>query len=112
MAGPRSCGSALLISCRSKPLAPCPGRCSARLLRIAEHAARNPNSALPAAPRLKAGSRLLRRWRGEVHEVTVLGEGIAYRGTTYGTLSEIARVVTGTRWSGPAFFGLTKGRSQ
>jgi hypothetical protein len=79
-----------------------------RLLRIAEHTARNPKPALAAAPRLKAGTRMFRRWRGEVHEVTVLGQGFEYRGSTYGTLSEIARAVTGTRWSGPAFFGLTK----
>jgi hypothetical protein len=81
-----------------------------RLLRIAEHTTRNPKPTLPAAPRLKAGTRLLRRWRGEVHEVTVLAQGFKYHGSTYGNLSEIARMVTGTRWSGPAFFGLTKGR--
>ncbi len=79
-----------------------------RLLRIAEHATSKSSAALPAVPRLKPGTRVLRRWGGDVHEVTVLGQGFAYRGTSYGSLSEIARAITGSRWSGPAFFGLRK----
>src|SRR4029450_452033 len=70
-----------------------------QLLRIAEHT--GPRTALPAAPRLTTGTTLRRRWGGEVHEVTVLEQGFEYRRTTYGNLSEIARAVTGTRWSGP-----------
>jgi hypothetical protein len=56
--------------------------------------------------RIKPGSRLLRRWRGEMHEVFVAELGYEYRGTNYRSLSEIARKITDTRWSGPAFFGL------
>jgi hypothetical protein len=41
--------------------------------------------------------------------VTVLEEGFEYRDKRYESLSEIARLVTGTRWSGPAFFGLKSG---
>lgn len=58
------------------------------------------------APRIKAGTRLIRAWRGETHEVTVLEPGFAYQGRRYASLSEIARKITGTRWSGPRFFGL------
>ncbi len=54
----------------------------------------------------KAGTRLVRSWKGELHQVTVTEHDFEYRGTRYATLSVIAREITGTRWSGPAFFGL------
>src|SRR5574341_1007539 len=59
-----------------------------------------------AAPPVKPGTRLIREWRGQTHVVSVLDQGAEYRGKRYGSLSEIARAITGTRWSGPAFFGL------
>lgn len=61
-----------------------------------------------ARPVLKVGTRLLRQWRGETHEVFVTDSGYEYRKTLYQSLSEIARKITGTRWSGPAFFGTKK----
>jgi hypothetical protein len=63
---------------------------------------------LPAHARLHPGARLLREWNGATHEVTVLEEGYRYRDRTYRSLSAIARAITGTRWSGPAFFGLNR----
>jgi hypothetical protein len=60
---------------------------------------------------IKPGTRLQRQWHGETHEVGVAESGYEYRGTTYRSLSEIARKITGTRWSGPAFFGLNGARS-
>ncbi len=62
----------------------------------------------PAAPPPRAGTRLIREWRGEVHRVDVLERGFDYRGESYASLSRIAREITGTRWSGPLFFGLRK----
>jgi len=62
-------------------------------------------------PRIKSGTRLIRQWRGETHEVGVAESGYEYHGTTYHSLSEIARKITGTRWSGPAFFGLNGAKS-
>ena len=56
----------------------------------------------------KAGTRILRRWGGQVHEVTVIERGYEYRGQVYRSLSQIAREITGVRWNGPAFFGLRK----
>ena len=53
-----------------------------------------------------SGTVLRRTWHGDLYEVMVLDKGFAFDGETYGSLSEIARVVTGTRWSSPAFFGL------
>ena len=55
----------------------------------------------------RAGTRLVREWQGRV-EVVEVGEDqvIRWDGRTWGSLSEVARAITGTRWSGPAFFGL------
>ncbi len=61
----------------------------------------------PQAPSLKPGSRLIRAWRGETHEVTVSPDGrFAWQGRRYCSLSNIASSITGTRRNGPAFFGL------
>ena len=61
---------------------------------------------LITAPR--PGTRLVREWHGETHVVTVLDRGFEYNGAPYRSLSQIARTITGTRWSGPLFFGLRK----
>ncbi len=59
---------------------------------------------------LPDGTTLVRSWRGRKHEVQVLCDGkrFKYRDTEYTSLSEIAREITGARWSGPRFFGLKK----
>jgi predicted site-specific integrase-resolvase len=59
-----------------------------------------------SARRMKPGAILQREWKGAVHAVTVLGDQFVYDGKSYSSLSEIARLITGTRWSGPRFFGL------
>ena len=54
----------------------------------------------------RAGTRLVREWHGKVHVVSVTEDGRYLWGEQEcGSLSEIARTITGTRWSGPAFFG-------
>jgi hypothetical protein len=53
-----------------------------------------------------AGTRLIRQWQGVEHCVTVLDDGFEYQGAKYRSLSAIARAITGTRWNGPAYFGL------
>ena len=55
---------------------------------------------------LIAGTLLTREWAGHVQHVMVLADGFAWNGRTFGSLSEVARAITGTRWSGPTFFGL------
>jgi hypothetical protein len=56
--------------------------------------------------RVNAGTRLVREWRGKVHMVTVSDDGrYRWHEQDWNSLSEIAREITGTRWSGPAFFG-------
>ena len=78
-----------------------------RLLeRIAEDArARRPIKVSPAR-KLQSGAILIREWGGTKHQVTVLESGVVFRGKRYRSLSEVARVITGSRWSGPLFFGL------
>ncbi|CAK0755583.1 hypothetical protein WCLP8_2650002 [uncultured Gammaproteobacteria bacterium] len=53
-----------------------------------------------------AGTRLIREWQGTDHAVTVLEDGFEYLGRPYKSLSAVANAITGTRWSGPLFFGL------
>lgn len=65
-----------------------------------------PTGSLPGHVRLHPGARLLREWNGVTHDVTVTESGFVYQDCTYKSLSAIARAITGTRWSGPAFFGL------
>lgn len=55
---------------------------------------------------LRPGTRLLRQWNNHVHLVSVENSGYEYRGARYQSLSQIARLITGTRWSGPLFFGI------
>lgn len=75
-----------------------------------EQAASRPVTAqrrLPALPlRIKPGTRLLRTWQGRTHEVLVGKSSVTYRGQAYRSLSEVACLITGQRWSGPLFFGL------
>lgn len=55
---------------------------------------------------LRPGIVLGREWQGTMHRVLVLDEGFEYRGERFASLSQVARRITGTRWSGPLFFGL------
>ena len=59
-----------------------------------------------SAVTLSPGTRLLREWQGQTHHVTVVESGFEYEGKVWRSLSGIARSITGTPWSGPAFFGL------
>ena len=55
---------------------------------------------------LRPGGRLIRVWNGVTHVVDVAGDGFVWNGQRHGSLSSIARAITGARWSGPRFFGL------
>src|SRR5713101_7438984 len=55
---------------------------------------------------LKPGTVLVRDYQGQRHTVTVAPNGFDWQGTTYASLSAIARAITGTAWSGPRFFAL------
>ncbi len=55
---------------------------------------------------LPPGTRLVREWHGRPYTVEVLESGFLCDGQRYRSLSEVARAITGARWSGPRFFGL------
>ena len=81
------------------------GGLSARMIRALRGAARADSR--PAFSRLPGcGTRLVREWHGALHEVEVLEDGYLWRGERHRSLSAIARAITGTKWSGPRFFGL------
>jgi hypothetical protein len=60
---------------------------------------------------LKAGALLVREWNGRLERVMILQEGFAWNGQTFGSLSQIAKAMTGTNWNGHRFFGLRQGRT-
>jgi hypothetical protein len=63
-------------------------------------------------PRIKPGTRIVRQWKGRSIEVSVTESGFEFGGANYRSLSQIARKITGTRWSGPAFFGINGARQK
>jgi Protein of unknown function (DUF2924) len=68
------------------------------------------NTKKPVPPiSLKAGTRLVREWRGVTHTVLVQAQGFEWNGRRYRSLTIIAHKITGAHWSGPRFFGLRKG---
>ena len=81
-----------------------------RLCQLAKAIRDSPNTPSLQKVPIKAGTRLIRQWRDQVHVVNVEEGSYEYRCNRYDSLSEIARLITGTRWSGPLFFGL-KGRA-
>jgi hypothetical protein len=60
---------------------------------------------------LKAGALLVREWKGRLERVIVLEDGFAWNGQTLGSLSQIAKAITGTNWNGHRFFGLRQGQT-
>jgi len=61
---------------------------------------------------LKSGGRLIREWNGATHVVDVTDDGFLWKGQQHSSLSAIARTITGTRWSGPRFFGMSGAKSK
>ena len=71
---------------------------------VAVNRGRKPRTRAAAEPPASC-AKLIRSWRGEVHQVLITEEGYIYRGEHFQKLSPIAKRITGTQWSGPAFFG-------
>lgn len=66
------------------------------------------NEKAPLIVAEQPGTRLARDYAGRRHEVVVVEDGVVYNGNRYGSLSEVARIITGQRWNGPRFFGLRR----
>ena len=82
---------------------------TAKLLSTARNLLRRGKSPVPySGHSLGAGAVLVREWRGAMHRVLVLDAGFEHAGKRYRTLSEVAYAITGTKWSGPRFFGLVQ----
>ena len=60
---------------------------------------------------MKVGALLVREWKGQLERVMILEEGFAWNGQTFGSLSQIAKAMTGTTWNGHRFFGLRQGKT-
>lgn len=81
--------------------------------RLLALAGKNRNQAAVSTPVntiLHPGTQLVRSWRGKTHYVVVTEDGFLWNGTSHASLSSIAQAITGTKWSGPRFFGL-RGRN-
>ncbi len=82
-------------------------RATQRLLdQMVRAAMAKPNGRLELPRRIKAGSELVRTWKGKSYRVMVMADGFAHDGKTFASLSELASEITGTKWNGPRFFGL------
>ncbi len=73
-------------------------------------AGREPAFPYPAVQRLKPGSVIIREYDGVQHRVMVTDQGFAWNGKTFGSLSSVAKAITGTNWNGQRFFGLKEKR--
>ncbi|EKS41463.1 DUF2924 domain-containing protein [Afipia broomeae] len=67
-----------------------------------------PGAKFTVARRAQSGTVLVRDWKGKRHQVMIQEQGFSYAGRDFTNLSEIARLITGTRWNGPRFFGLRR----
>ena len=84
--------------------------CRRQLARLAETLVAVGSIEMTQSRSFKPGTKLIREWKGNVHEVVIAGGTYIWAGQHYRSLSQIARAITGTRWSGPRFFGLEAGQ--
>jgi len=85
------------------------GGLSAKARRQLERGARSSLAPQAQGQRsLAPGTRLMRTWNGVSHVVDVVEDGFLWNGERHRSLSAIANAITGARWSGPRFFGITR----
>jgi hypothetical protein len=84
-----------------------PRSCTRELERLARQVERGKPLGIERVAR--PGTRLVRQWRGRTYHVAVMDEGFLFEDRRFSSLSQIAQVITGTKWSGPRFFGLAGG---
>lgn len=71
-----------------------------------------PDAKLRIPRQVQSGTELVREFKGKSHRVQIVQNGFLYEGKVYASLSEIARLITGTRWNGPRFFGLRRNAAE
>jgi hypothetical protein len=105
---PRMSRDLLLLAVSWKVQARALGGLGASAKRKLADMARKSNSQerTASAIRLKPGTKLIREWHGDIHEILVLEDGFEWCGCHYRSLTQIAFQITGAHWSGPRFFGL------
>jgi hypothetical protein len=81
-------------------------RTQQRLLDLSRAFEQGRDPVVARAPHMRPGTRLVRQWGDRVHLVSVESNGYEYQGARYRSLSQIARLITGSRRSGPLFFGI------
>lgn len=79
-----------------------------RIWSLEQALSRDPDHAVILSPHFKPGTVLVREWKGVHHRVEALESGFVYNGKHFTSLTKIARAITRTHWSGPAFFGLRR----
>jgi hypothetical protein len=84
------------------------GAVKRRLRALAQKMGGDASASFDLGAPLKPGAKLIREWRGRTYSVIALEDGFDFEGRRYTSLSKIAREITGARWSGPRFFGLSK----
>jgi len=77
-----------------------------RLVALANEAQDEKAASRPVSTILRPGMQLVRSWHGQTHSVVVTEDGFLWNGSHHASLSSIAQAITGTKWSGPRFFGL------
>jgi DUF2924 family protein len=82
------------------------------LAKVAAEASARRSTEVAPEPTLKPGIVLLREWHGSQHQVIVREDGIVFQGRQCSSLSQVAYRITGTKWSGPRFFGLKANRQE
>jgi Protein of unknown function (DUF2924) len=82
------------------------------LAKVATDASARRSIQVAPEPSLRPGTVLLREWHGTQHQVIVRENGIVFNGKQYKSLSQVAHRITGTKWSGPLFFGLKANRQE
>jgi hypothetical protein len=83
-----------------------PARTKRELDHLIALLSKKPTSRIELPRRIRPGAVLIREWKDKVVRVTVVENGFLFEGKTFSSLSEIALLITGTKWNGPRFFGL------
>ena len=91
---------------QEKALGGLPASVERRLLALASEAKTDKAALPPVSTMLRPGMQLVRSWHGKTHSVVVTEGGFLWNGSSHTSLSSIAQAITGTKWSGPRFFGL------